>query len=341
MASPKTITVNGRKYDAVTGLLIAEAPKAPAEKPRSTAPKKPVPSESIHTSTQRSKTLYRRAAKKPVASQKTTKEKPATPSPAVVKRPSQTGRHMDIARSNAVTKFAKHPVTAKKPEITKSVDRPAVPHPAVKRALAKKQVKSVKADVAKPKTAKDVKDAAIKKALAAPKVTPPKKQARKDRRAEKKAKKSPWVRRLQVLGIVVAGLAVIGFAVYHFIPNVSVQYAASRAGINATYPEFTPDGYSLKQPVKYSDGEVTITFKSNSNEGVYTVSQKRSSWDSSAVLDNIVKANTENYTTTKERGLTIYSFNDTSVWVNGGLLYTIKSDQQLSGDQIRRIATSL
>jgi len=48
-----------------------------------------------------------------------------------------------------------------------------------------------------------------------------------------------------------------------------------------------------------------------------------------------------NYVTTKERGLTIYTYDSTAVWVSGGILYRIDSKAPLSGDQIRHIATSL
>ena len=92
----------------------------------------------------------------------------------------------------------------------------------------------------------------------------------------------------------------------------------------------------------YSDGEVNLTFKSNSNDSAYAINQKRSSWDSSAVLDNVVTpAVGENYTTTKERGLTIYTYEKGAAWANAGILYTITGNASLSGDQIRRIATSL
>ena len=98
----------------------------------------------------------------------------------------------------------------------------------------------------------------------------------------------------------------------------------------------------MSQPVTFSDGEVTLRFTSNSGPGEYTIVQSRSSWDSSAVLDNVVKKSAgDNYVTTQERGLTIYSYENNATWVNGGILYTIESDAPLSGEQIRHIATSL
>ena len=341
MPTNKTITINGRAYDAVTGLPISErvydqVSRVPNTKPAPET-KKPVEKEkkkpslavkrdaataatAVHSQTQRSKTLLRRITKKPA--------------PAV-KRPT-TGRHMDMARSTKVTKFAPHPVVAPTvvaapaPKVAPKPDKPAQPHPVAARAVAR----VTKPVVSKPATSKEVKDAAITQALAAPKP--------KAVKASKKLNKLQ-LRLLIIAGIILA-LALTAYAVYRFVPAVSVSVAAAQAGVEATYPEFVPDGYSLDHPVTYSDGEVALKFKQNgNNDNNYTISQTRSSWDSSAVLDNVVRPEAgENYITTKERGLTVYSYGNNAAWVNGGVMYVIASNSApLSGEQIRHIATSL
>lgn len=412
MAPHKTVTINGRQYDSVTGLPIDEvktvaAPAkttAPATKPSvapatvkaaavkpvvaaaakvasdavvpKVAPKKPstprtshgiTSSEIIHGGVQHSQTLRRRGTKKP--------EAPARP---ITKR-STPGRHMDIAKSTDVSRFAKHPdvhsntgatkaVTAPvsasistqsaktvgrssaakiasaspvRPSVTsKPVTQPATPdkpaqvHPLAARAQARAEAKKQKSTPAKPATAKEVKDAAIAKALSSPKDTAKKKRERK--------KVSPLARRGLYIGGAILVLLAIVFAAWKLIPSISVSVAAAQAGIEATYPEYTPDGYSLSQPVTFSDGEVDLKFTSNSNDNYYTIYQMRSTWDSSAVLDNVVTPEAgADYTTTKERGLTIYTYDSHAAWVNGGILYKIDSKAPLTGDQIRKIATSL
>lgn len=344
MAPHKTITINGRMYDAATGLPVnsKSAPQAAKTSPATAkvvpktaiapkeakAPTAKAPAAaraqtaagSVHSSVQRSQTLHRRATKKP-----------AVPNKPVVRRPT-AGRHMDIARNTNVSKFASHPVT--KPVAPKPVetpDRPAQVHPTAARALQKTAARKVVAAPARPATSKEVKNAAIERALAAPKAP-----------ASKQTKKSPWTRRIVVSGIALAVIAAVVFGVYKFVPSLSVGIASAQAGISATYPEYTPDGFTLSQPVTYSDGKVDLKFKSNSNDNYYTIAQTRSSWDSSAVLDNVVEPVAgANYVTTKERGLTIYTYNKSAAWVNGGILYEINSNAPLSGDQIRRIATSL
>ncbi len=343
MAPHKTVTINGRAYDSVTGLpiesiAVTDPNKKPIKKPTPPPAKKPAPktsagassSETVHSTMQRSKTLHRRATKKP--------EAPAKP---IIKRPAP-GRHMDMAKSADVTRFAKHPAVsapvakpvAATPKPAAKPDKPARVHPMAQRAMTRTDAKKAVAAPAKPATAKEVKDAAITKALDTPKP---------------KATKQPKVnKKLLRRGLIIASIAlavlILVFAAWRLIPSISVSVAATQAGIEATYPEYTPDGYSLSQPVTYGDGEVNLKFVSNSNNNYYTVSQTRSSWDSSAVLDNVVTPVAgANYATTKERGLTIYTYNDgnSAAWVNGGILCQIDSKAPLSGDQIRNIATSL
>jgi hypothetical protein len=311
MQANKTVTINGRLYDAVTGLPVA-APKASSPSVR-----KAVAAPAVHASTQRSKTLHRRATKK---------------TGVVAKRP-QPGTHMDIARSSTVKKFAAHPVATQSPK------RPVVmndiapkTHPVAQRAHHKQAV-ATHPVAAAPKTAKDVKEQAIAAALAAP-----------TKKVEKKPtkKRFSWSRRTTIIVSIVVFIFTAGVITYVALPGVSVAIASAQAGVDASYPSYVPDGYSLAQPVTFSDGEVVLKFTSNSSAGSYSIAQLNSSWDSSAVLENVVKkAVGDNYVINQERGLTIYAYDGDAAWVNGGILYTITSSAPLSGDQIRRIATSL
>jgi len=375
MAPHKTITVNGRVYDAVTGLPLdaptasaakakqsaapkpasaaassltaaarpsgaprpdvvkmtptATAPKVAAPKPASHTARSTASAESVHSTMQRSQTLNRRATKKP------------TPTNRPITRRPVAGRQMDIAKSGDVTRFAKHPVTTQSAQPAATVaaskptpvvaDKPAQSHPLAARAMARNK-KAPTPVAKKPSTAKEVKNAAIDKAMATP--------------TQKPAKDTePSKSKLRKLIIIVAIILVVAgalFAAYRLFPSISVGIASAQAGISATYPEFTPDGYSLSQPVTYGDGRVELKFHSNSNDNYYTVTQTRSSWDPSAVLDKVVTPEAgAAYVTTKERGLTIYTYDSVATWVNGGIMYKIDSKAPLSGDQIRRIATSL
>lgn len=374
MATTKTVTINGRQYDAATGLLVKTSEAAAHTVTKSVA---------MHSTMQHARTLNRRAAKKPVPARRpastTSKATPATAASAAsataAARPTTAtatpttaasaskasarpapGRHMDIARSPSVSHFAQHPKikpTADKPLTIKptavkvpakplgagSKDRPAQVHPTAQRALRRVQ-SSKSAPAAVTLTPKQTKDAAIAKALSQPTVKPAK--APKTAQKLKKRPLSRSIRFLIAISIILIVLIGAGVAAYRIFPGISVGIASAQAGINATFPEYTPDGYSLVQPVTYKEGFVTLKFGSNSNDHSYTITQEGKLLDSASLLESIViPAAGNNYVTTKERGLTIFTYNKTAVWTNGGILYTISGDIQLSNEQIRHIATSL
>ncbi len=317
MNQNKIVTVNGHRYDAHTGLLVDPAN---TDQP---SVKKPTLASSIHSTTQRSKTLVRRAIKKPLK-----------PTISTISRPVR--QTMDIARSSKISRFAPTSSDAivrntPKTESSKNVDIPATNHPAVSRAIVKTKKSEIVALA--PKTTKEVKDEAIANALNKP-TTKNQKMSTKKRRS----------RFLTIASLCLLIVVLASYITYINMPNLSVAVAASQAGISAKYPDYRPDGYSVNGPVTFNDSEasVTINFRANSGTSKFTFKQARSSWDSSAVLDNIVRKKVgEQYITSQVGGLTIYSYNGNAAWVNAGILYTIDGNAPLSSDQIRRIATSL
>jgi hypothetical protein len=317
--SQKTVTINGTTYDAHTGLPVKSAdtttPIVPEVK-QSVKAQAIRPSQSVHHSQQKSQTLNRRVVK----STASTKQ-----APAVVKK------------SPAITKFAPHPAGIAQPKRTTPDVAPVAHHPIVAKTLhrtatAPKRLASPMA----PKPSQVIKQEAIAEAL----------DKAPHHSSNKHTKEVRQPRRFQrVAGIGSISLALLllgGYFTYLNMPSLSVRVAAAQAGVNATYPDYRPDGYSLSGAVAYTDGEVNMKFASNSGPQNFTLNQKKSSWDSSAVLDNYVKQKAgENYITYNERGLTIYTYGSDAAWINNGVLYTINGDAPLSSDQIRHIATSM
>lgn len=302
MNKDKIVTINGKQYDAVTGL--------PHKEPAT--PKKPVPATGIHATPSRSQTLVRRVTKKPAAARK-------------------PGHTMDIAKSHAIARFAPHPVVNTKVATPASRDIPATKHPLLTRARLSQGFKQASVTKKAQLSSREVKEQAITAALATP--TP-------------KTHKKKFLKRhsklVTILSISIVVAVAVAYIVYLNMPALSVRVAAAQAGINATYPQYQPDGYSLDGPVTFTDGAVSIHFMANTGDKKFNITQAKSSWDSTAVLDNIVtKAAGQNYITNQEQGLTIYTYNGNAAWVNGGILYTITGDAPLSGDQIGQIATSL
>jgi hypothetical protein len=282
--------------------------------------KKPTSVTAVHSLAQRSHTLYHNASKK-LANHGTTLTR-------------KVGRNMDIARSKSVTHFEKRPIVESARIATATKRKPdigPVKHPLANKVENKYSLsKSLPAKPILAKSAQTIKQEAITKALDKPTVKP---------------KNENFIKRhikfINIFSISIILLVLAGYFTYLNIPNISVHVASAQAGINATYPEYRPDGYSLNGPVSYGDGEVTINFHANTGNTNFTIKQSKSSWDSSALKNQVKEDSEDIIKTTEERGLTIYTYDNNTVWVNGGILYSITGDAPLSSDQIRRIATSL
>ena len=137
---------------------------------------------------------------------------------------------------------------------------------------------------------------------------------------------------------------VVGTAIYFInlaMPGISVQVAAMQSGIDAIYPSYVPKGFSLEN-VKSEDERLALTFKSDDGK-TFVLTEEKSSWNSSALESNYAKPLFQNnYSTIREQGLTLYISDSNCVWVNGGKLFTISSeDAELTKTQLTSIATSL
>lgn len=330
MNKKHTITIGGQEYDAVTGLPVSahteeQTPEdVPTPAKAAHAAAHHTASSLLHKTTQRSVTLSRKFTKRPAPARldiTTHRAKPAMwPHQAV-----------EASTHPQVRKFAPHPVAIKKLE-----DTGPVIHPHVAKAHALSAAKAERAQQGGLTThvaASHVKHEAVAKAVAS------------THKPTKDHKHRFWQQRQRVSGIVAATFALVllgGYFTYLNMPSLSVRVAAAQAGVDASYPNYRPDGYALNGPVTYSDGRVSMNFKANSSDAGFTVNQSKSGWDSDAVLDNYVAPRAgSSYVPFTERGLTIYTYDNSAAWVNGGILYTIEGNAPLSNEQIRRIATSL
>lgn len=315
-----TVIINGKSYDAYTGMPIKEE----------LIEKDDVSIESKATTrTRHHQPVHRH---RPVAKSKTLNRqfisKPDTKTTPVRERKIKSS----VATSSMVTKFAPEepdavPVKVKiapEPVTTTEQFKPVLPA-----SIEQKLAPAALPTEAKPQTSRELKDALIKEQLEKP--------AAKHQPARRK-------RRFRAPTIATAACALIilgGYFAYVNMPAISVRVAASRAGVNAKYPEYKPSGYSIDGPVAFAPGQVTINYKSNGNDWKYSVMQQNSNWDSSAVLDNKVLSETNNYQALSQKGLTIYRYGDKASWVNGGVLYTIDGNASLSDDQVLKIVDSI
>jgi hypothetical protein len=321
--SQQTVTINGIIYDTHTGLPLTERKAQTA--PVSFTPHKAHNSQTIHRSTQKSQTLNRRIVKKAA---------PTAVAAHPVAKPA-------VAKSPAITKFAPHPADITRPKPRTMSDIAPISHPIAAKAHQRIQAATVakqvveQAPVAAPKPSHVIKQEAIAEALdKAPHAKAVKAKAPKQTKNHSRA--------LSVMSASFALILLAGYFTYLNMPSLSVRVAAAQAGVNASYPGYHPDGYSINGPVAYSQGAVSMKFASNGGPQSFTVNQTKSSWDSSAVLENYVKQKAGNsYIQHNEQGLTVYVFGDNAAWVNGGILYTINGNAPLSSEQILHIATSM
>lgn len=270
---------------------------------------------SIHSGVKRSQTLVRRATKKPVIT------KSALP---------PKGRAMDIAKSPNVSRFNKFSRPQHQAQKTSDVKRPFA-HPVMDKLNLTK-----KPPVAKP-TMQETKEQQIKEAIAKVPLSATK---------EPKAKKSKKFYRLLYGSIAVVTIVVGVWALYTYVPAVSIRIAASQAGINATYPSFTPEGYSFVGPIVYKDNKVYIKYSAQGGGNVYEITEEKSSWDSSAVKENIA-SNWANHSPSsfEEQGQNVYysiaGSQTRAAWVNGGVLYQLTANTGLTWEHLSRIVKSM
>jgi hypothetical protein len=317
----KTVTINGTVYDKHTGMPLRQERSHNTHSHHTAA--------QIHTPLQKSRTLNRKyvaknhpgAVKRPAATHSVSIHKPAA-APLV-------------SRSESISRFAKEFNAAPRAQKRSFNDIGPSAHPVVAKVEAKRA--AAIAPVTPRHTPSSVlKNNAIDHALAQTHHLPKQKQV-------KLVKKSARTTRALSFASGSFALLLIGaYFTYLSMPSLSTRVAAAQAGINASYPNYKPTGYSLNGPVAFNQGSVTMNFAANAGPQSFTLGQSRSGWDSSAVLTNYIEPKAgDQYSTTTTNGLTIYTFDNAAAWVNGGIFYTISGDAPLSSDQIQRIATSL
>lgn len=328
----QTVNINGRTYDKHTGMPLDADERSRADKHHAS---------SLHARTHRSKTLSRRYVKKSAPKPSHDKDEVVVAAPAAPKPPESTPAKQPSPSKHVIRKYAPHPKATSQGKTMNDIA--PVTHPMVQTVHAARAAKSTHAPVTtKKRVAKPsdmIKAEAIEEAMSRAEPAHHRTGRHKAPKSERRASKS---RRLSLAAAGMAVLVMASYLTYLNMPNLSVRVAAARAGIDAGYPSYRPSGYSLAGPVQYDDGRVAMTFDANGTDQGFVLSQERSGWDSAAVLeDYVVPKAGENYTTTRDGGLTIYSWDGQAAWISGGILYTVDGDASLAPDQLRRMAASM
>lgn len=317
MKNEKVVIINGRKYDKESGLPIGDTDK----KTGLSGEVKSKTAKVVRIIAEKPKSIYSHAAMKTFNDISSPRRK--------------TKHNLDIAKSKQISRFAPNAVkkTSSNTRSGKNLDIKPISHPIAEKVNKLRALPKKAPALSVSKTSKEIKNEVISAALE--KSTTPKPQKRGFIKRHKKY--------LNIFTISVAALILLGVIIYLNMPLISVRIASMQAGISATFPEYHPDGYSLSGPVSYSNNQVTMTFHENSGNRQFIINQSKSPLDSSALKIQVDKNSNHQTSESQEGGLTIYIYNDNNSadWVNGGILYSISGNANLSSEQIRHIATSL
>lgn len=221
---------------------------------------------------------------------------------------------------------------------------PAVKHPTVQ--LANARIAARKAEEPRHLSARELKDQAIQQALRkVATMNEDQTTSVGEKMTSAITKKKPfWQKRKLAIALAMSAvsIALLGYLVHLNLPDLSVRVAAMQTGIDAAYPNYIPKNYRLNGLVTENDGKIIMNF-SGKDSAEFTLSEEKSNWDSSAVLSNFVtpKWGTD-YDIVKGQGLTIYTYDSSAIWVNGGILYHIEDTTgTLTKQQLHDIAVSL
>ena len=147
--------------------------------------------------------------------------------------------------------------------------------------------------------------------------------------------------------IALACAAAAVFAIVYFVnlntPNIDLGIAAMQAGINCgVQPKYIPRGYNLSSFTAEA-GKIVIYYANSEDNGAFSLTLENSAWDSNALYSNYVRDTYgDNYTAIREQGLTLYVSGSNAAWVNGGILYKLKTTSgTLTKKQITTIAANL
>jgi len=358
-----TIELNGKRYDARTGKMLPARETVTAghanfvrpvvkqsgaaldgftRRKTSTAHAKTT-AHAVHKKTEKSKTLMRHAVKKPATA------KPKTPTPQVARRqaprldidPKRASRAKVVKKSSLISRFGAPGRAVKSVAAVLPVrPEPSAPPLPILNEHHKPTIAQTHAEKksARQESLRSFQKKAIDRSTSH--TQPKTKKPTRRQRLSHKLRVSN--RTVNIAAASLAAVLLVGFIVYQNVPNLSMRLAAARAGVEGTLPGYQPSGFGLAGPIKYQQGQITLSYTSHSDERKFQVSQKASQWNSETLLESYVATGQKTYQTFQDAGKTIYIYDDdNATWVDGGVWYQIEGNSALNSDQLLRIAASM
>lgn len=343
------IEINGKKYNVATGRIIDSVTTAhttPAKRSTPPAPPRsngtmidgfvrrsqaqPITQKSPQNHTkaasftpkqvtkvsrvpQKSKTLMRPGLKKPQHQQSAKQTKPINKSALSITNPQRENRAKQTPKSSHISKFNKSSSSTSK-VVKRSGELPVASPKHVQHHSEKSATKQF--------------EKAVHNATSHLETFVPNTKSK--------------ARKLLITSAAVVSVIVCGFLAYQMIPAIKVKFAGTRAGFSASLPGYSPAGFGLSGDIAASSGEVTLTYKSRTDDKNYKLSQTPSNWTSQALLNNFVIPANKPYQTYEDQGKTVYIYdNSNATWVDGGVWYKLEGNANLTSDQLLRIANGV
>lgn len=339
MANQHIIELNGKRYDAVTGKMVTEKPDdTPAHTPKSAAdtyhrnvdgfarPVKPL----VPHKTQAAKTLSRKSVSPPKAAKtitsKTTKQSTGEGPQHPLVAPKKVVSSAHVPKSSMVKRF-NEVVSTKAPAFASSDSQhlKAISTP-MHGAVASAASTGHNPLAAGLFNAKSHEEEAVK-------------PLRRHARIANRLRVSPRV--ISTGAFVMAGLVLGGFFAIQNLAGLSMRVASARAGVKGNIPDYQPAGFTLGKSISYKPGEISLKYKSNSDNRHFQIVQATSNWNSATLLENYVASNHPNYQTVTPKGKTVYLYDNNATWVDSGIWYRVEGDSKLNSDQLQNIANGL
>lgn len=360
MSKTKTvIEINGKRYNAVTGEPIHSAKTAqprpisdivrPAAHPSTTlqphkatlrpaSPKRPA----NHTKTHKpegSKTLMRQAVHKPATTKRLHAQTAvALPSIAPTHTVAQkvSFHQVDTRRERHAKTVAQNKLISRfgDGQVGSNDARPLQPSITVPAPTSAYQVPTKPAEPAAKQPSADLFERAIQHARSHEQTFTKTKHVKRH--------KHPASRIASVSSMALAVLVLGAFLLYQNMANIQLKVASSKAGFAASLPGYKPAGFSVGK-FNYQPGSVAINFASNSDQRHFSLVEKVSGWDSTALFNEFVAtASNGSQQTVQSAGRTIYVYGQgNATWVSGGVWYQVHNAADLSTTQLVKLASSM
>lgn len=334
------INLNGNIYDTRTGKIIQKAVSPPDvvqrpsidgfQRPKSSSQARPHQPQHAKKPLGKSQTLMRHAVDKPTK-QSTEALKPTSNASKPIFNIKRFERAQKTPKSSLIQKFQnranEQPLPAPKVPTKESTAiesiQPAPTNQPLKNLTPKPQKKSLAEAALERANAHEQPEHAISKW------------------ASIKQRLSTMPRSVTFGTAGLIGIAVLSVGWYLSLPNISMQLAANRSGIDATIPSYQPSGYQLNRSIEYEPGKIQLHYNTLTDNRSFSIKKAKTD-RTSEHLRQYVTEHTDTHQAINHKGKTIFVYgNGNAMWIDGGIHYTIQGAYSLNSDQLIRLVESL